>query len=108
MIVKLKAQNNDYTDLSPDQPYFVIGIESDDYRILNDHGKPYLYPSDLFTVADAAEASDWITEYGAEGERYSYPPELNNAGFFEDYFDGESKAISAFWHNVNQRLSHAA
>jgi len=108
MIVKLKVQSSDYPDLSPDQPYFVIGIESDDYRILNDHGKPYLYPSGLFTVVDAAEPPDWVTEYGDEGERYSYPSELNNAGFFEDYFDGKSKAIAAFWHEVNQQLSHAA
>jgi hypothetical protein len=33
---------------------------------------------------------------------------MSNVGFFEDYFDGKSKAISAFWHDVNQRLSHAA
>jgi hypothetical protein len=108
MIVKLKVQNSDYPDLSPDQPYFVIGIESDDYRILNDHGKPYLYPADLFTVIDASESPDWITEYGDEGERYSYPSALNEVGFFEDYFDGKSIATSAFWHNVNQRLTHAA
>jgi hypothetical protein len=42
MIVKLKAKNPEYPDLTPDQPYFVIGIEADDYRILNDSGKPYL------------------------------------------------------------------
>ena len=108
MIVRLKAQDNDYPDLSIDHPYFVIGIESDDYRIINDYGKPYLYPSDLFTVVDATEPPDWVTEYGDEGERYSYPPKLNDVGFFEDYFDGKSKAISDFWHEVNQRLSHAA
>ena len=36
MIVKLKEKNPDYPDLTPDQPYFVIGIEADDYRMLND------------------------------------------------------------------------
>jgi hypothetical protein len=44
MIVKIKERNPDYPDLSPIQPYFVIGIEADDYRILNDCGKPYLLP----------------------------------------------------------------
>ena len=34
MIVKLKLKNPSYPDLSEDQPYFVIGIEADDYRIL--------------------------------------------------------------------------
>jgi len=36
MIVKLIEENPDYPDLTPNQPYFVIGIEADDYRILND------------------------------------------------------------------------
>jgi hypothetical protein len=43
MIVKLKEENSDYPDLTPDQPYYGIGIEADDYRILNNYGKPYLY-----------------------------------------------------------------
>jgi len=51
MIVKLKRKNVDYADLSPRQPYFVIGIEADDYRILNDMGRPYLYPAELFELS---------------------------------------------------------
>ena len=108
MIVKLKKENSDYPDLTPDQPYFVIGIESDDYRILNDYGKPYLYPLYLFEVIDSHEPSNWITEYGDDDERYSYPTALNEVGFFEDYFDGKDYALSRFWHVVNKRLSEAA
>ena len=108
MIVKLKEKNLDYLDLTSDQPYFVIGIEADDYRILNDSGKPYLYPSHLFAVIDPREPNTWITEYGEDGERYSYPPVLNEAGFFEDYFDGKEEALSKFWHIINKRLSEAA
>jgi hypothetical protein len=108
MIVKLKEKNPDFPDLTVDQPYFVIGIEANDYRILNDHGKPYLYPPDMFEVIDSREPGIWVTEYGDEGERYSYPGELNEAGFFEDYFDGKDDALSTFWHVVNKRLSEAA
>ncbi len=108
MIVKLKARNPDYADLSEGQPYFVIGIEADDYRILNDAGKPYLYPPELFDVVDAGEPDDWITEIGEDGERYAYPEPLNQVGFFEDYFDHKPEQISIFWHVVNQRLTHAA
>lgn len=108
MIVKLKEKMSEYPDLSPEHPYFVIGIEADDYRILNDRGKPYLYPAHLFEIVDSREPSVWITEYGDDGERYSYPPELNQPGFFEDYFDGESEALSKFWHTINQGLSDAA
>ena len=108
MIVTLKESHPDFPDLTPDQPYFVIGIEANDYRLLNDHGKPYLYPPRLFEIIDSREPASWITEYGDDGERYSYPPELKEAGFFEDYFDGKDDALSKFWKAVNKRLSDAA
>ncbi len=68
----------------------------------------YLYSSDLFQVIDAREPTDWVTEFGEDGERYAYPRELNEAGFFEDYFDGHEEAVSRFWQVVNRRLSDAA
>jgi len=85
----------------------VIGVEADDLRLLNDAGRPYLYPSRLFIFLDKREPSDWITELGADGERYSYPPELNKRGFFEDFFDEKSQAVSTFWRVVNQKLATA-
>jgi len=108
MIVKLKSKNQRYDDLSNEQPYFVIGIEADDYRILNDVGNPYLYPSELFEILDASEPKDWITEIGEAGERYAYPEPLNKVGFFEDYFDQKHEQITIFWHVVNRHLSNVA
>ena len=77
MIVKLKTKNSSYRDLTFGQPYVVIGIEADDFRILNDAGRPFLYSPDLFTVVDPEEPDDWVTEFGEDRERYSYPPSLN-------------------------------
>jgi hypothetical protein len=108
MIVKLKSPNPRYPDLSEDQQYFVVGIEADDYRILNDTGKPYLYEAEDFDVLEPTEPGDWITEYGEDGERYSYPAPLNDVGFFEDFFDHKPKQIAIFWRTVNHRLGHAA
>ena len=88
----------DYPDLTPARTYNVIGIEADDLRLLNDEGQPYLYPHNLFVVVDGQEPADWQTEYGEEGERYSYPSELGRVGFFEDYFDSDSSAILTFRH----------
>ena len=48
MIVKLRRRTARYPDLSPHQQYMVIGIEADAFRILNDEGRPYLYPARLF------------------------------------------------------------
>lgn len=53
MIVKLRRKNANYPDLMPGQQYMVIGIEADDFRLLNDQGRPYLYPSRLFEVIDS-------------------------------------------------------
>ena len=108
MIVKLKEKSEKYSDLSTDQPYYVIGIEADDFRILNDSGKPYLYPRELFDVTEPKEPEEWITEYGDEGERYSYPKPMLESGFFEDFFDGKEKTVSMFRHIVNSRLSQHA
>jgi hypothetical protein len=105
MIVKLKKKNARYRDLTFGQPYVVIGIEADDLRILNDVGRPFLYPPDLFSFIDPKEPGDWITEFGDDGERYSYPIALNKSGFFEDFFDEKAKAVVTFWRVVNQRLA---
>jgi len=108
MIVELRERDSRYPDLTPGQPYLVLGIEADDLRILNDQGRPYLYPQDLFTVVDAREPADWVNEFGEDKERYAYPPPLNDNGFFEDYFDGKPEAVATFWRVMNRRLSAAA
>jgi hypothetical protein len=108
MLVKLKAAHPEYIDLSEDQPYFVIGIEADDYRILNDAGRPYLYPSNIFQIVDSLYPLDWVIEFGEDGEQYAYPAPLNEGGFFEGFFDHRQKQISIFWQVVNRNLSKAA
>jgi len=105
MIVKLKKKSARYRDLTFEQPYVVIGIEADELRILNDAGRPFLYRPDLFSLVDSQEPVDWVTEFGDEGERYSYPPPLIKSGFFEDFFDQKAKAIATFWRVVNKRLA---
>jgi hypothetical protein len=107
MLVKLRRKTRRYPDLTPEQHYAVLGIEADDFRLLNDRGRPYLYPSRLFDVIDPHEPADWITEVGEDGERYSYPSPLNTSGFFEDFFDAKREAVSTFWQVVNQHLATA-
>lgn len=108
MIVKLREREEMYPDLAADQPYVVIGVEADDFRVLNDQGRPYLYPANLFEVTDSREPDDWITDLGEDGERYAYPEPLNAPGFFEDFFDAQQAAVKTFWREVNQRLALAA
>lgn len=105
MVVKLKKRSTRYRDLTFGQRYVVIGIEADHFRILNNAGSPFLYPPRLFVLVDAREPVDWVTELGADGERYAYPPQLNKPGFFEDFFDRKTKAVATFWCVVNRRLA---
>ena len=107
MIVKLRRKYVRYPDLTLGQLYVVIGIEADDLRILNDQGRPYLYPARLFEIVDSREPDDWVTEFGEDGERYAYPSLLNAPGFFEDFFDTKPRAVAIFWRIVNQRLATA-
>jgi hypothetical protein len=108
MKVRFQANKSDevsYQDLTVGNVYRVIGIEADDFRILNDEGLPYLYPHQLFAIVDDQEPRSWIIEYGDAGERYAYPSELNRVGFFEDYFDGDQEAIMVFHQYLaNQRI----
>ena len=108
MIVEPHNRAPRYPHLTPGQPYVVLGIEADDFRVLNDQGRPYLYLHEIFAVVDARKPDDWVIELGEDNERYAYPPLLNSAGFFEDYFDGEPEAVATFWRVVNRRLSAAA
>ena len=108
MIVQLRRRQPRFRDLSPGRPYVVLGIEADDLRILNDEGRPYLYPVRIFQVIDRREPPDWVSEVGEDGERYAYPVKLNAAGFFEDLFDGDERAARTFWGAVNERLARAA
>ena len=108
MIVELRRRSRRYPDLSAGRPYVVIGIEADDFRILNDQGRPFLYPARTFRIVDRRQPDDWVSAVGEEGERYAYPAPLNSVGFFEDFFEGNKKAVRTFWRVVNDRLSAAA
>jgi hypothetical protein len=103
MIVKLlkNISDEDYYEiesLSIGKEYEVIGIGGDDYRIICDTDKePYLYPPDCFVIIDKRKPQFWVTEFGEDGEEYSYPLGWNKAGFFEDYFDDVKEVREQFW-----------
>jgi hypothetical protein len=107
MIVKLrKSRAAKYRDLRVGREYLVIGIEADDYRLLSDQGRPFLYPATAFEVTDSTPGADWEVEEGKDGEHYAYPAPLGRPGFFEDFFDGKPKAITEFWRAINTQLVH--
>jgi hypothetical protein len=79
------------------QTYEVIGIEGDDDRIVDDTGDPVLFNPDCFEIVDPTEPSFWQIKIGADGERYAYPLEWGNSGFFEDDHDRVEEVRRQFW-----------
>jgi hypothetical protein len=62
----------------------------------------------LFDVIDSKRPTDWLTDFGGDGEQYAYPPALNARGFFENFFDQKPEQTAIFWHELNKWLSHTA
>jgi hypothetical protein len=83
--------------LTVGREYTVIGIGADDYRIVDDGGDPYLFDAQCFVVTDPTEPDFWCCDVGEDGERYCYPEEFGQPGFFEDYFDGNEAVRRGFF-----------
>jgi hypothetical protein len=104
MKIRLTKQPVDGGDsLTLGREYDVLGIEADSYRILDDTKEPYLYEPEYFRVVETCEPDFWICALGEDGERYAYPREWGNPGFFEDYFDQVEAIRDQFW-SVHARL----
>lgn len=107
MKVRLKADwrelENHNHRLTDGKVYDVIGIEADDYRIIDDEKYPVVFPHEIFDIVDGSEPDDWVTNYDEDGERYSYAPEIDADGFFEDYHDGKEDFVKRFWAYIESR-----
>lgn len=82
--------------IHPKTVYQVIGFDDENFRVLNDVGEPILYPKDLFIVLDSSYPDNWVRMEFDDGQYYVNPPELSELGFYEDFFDGEQKALEKF------------
>lgn len=78
------------------QTYEVIGIECDDYRIIDNKHEPILFDPTCFDVVDNSEPTFWES-FTEDGVRYAYPTEWMRPGFFEDYFDYNEEVRRDFW-----------
>ena len=104
--ITMTAPDNRQLSLTLGREYEVLGIEGDYYRILSDEeatpygNDPVLYEPECFSITDPREPDFWICKIGEDGERYCYPPEWSEPGFFEDYHDGKEEVRSVFWRGV--------
>jgi hypothetical protein len=100
MKVVLKQTNTSdgrvISSLTLGNTYEVIGIEGNEYRIVDDNREPLLFDPICFDVVDNSEPSFWVSAV-EDGVRYAYPPEWARTGFFEDYFDYRDETRWEFW-----------
>jgi hypothetical protein len=91
--MKIVLRNPDAPDgrhvesLTVGSEYDVLGIECDNYRLLDDLGEPVRFDPGGFEVVDPQEPIFWVSEVGDQGERYDYPPGWRVPGFFEAWHD---------------------
>jgi len=106
--IKAIAPDGRRVSLTLGREYEVLGIEADDYRILNDpdtwpYGNdPVLFEPECFEITDPTFPDFWVCSTGSDGEQYCYPPEWNKVGFFEDYHDGVETVRKQFWEDLNR------
>ena len=94
MVVRLRSDMEPRripASLSLDREYLVLGIEADDYRLLNDEEDPVLFAAELFDTVDANRPTCWETTFGNDGEEYAYPRSWPTF-LWEDYHDRDPDA----------------
>jgi len=94
--------NSASNSLTYGKSYEVIGIEADNFRIVNDLNDPCLYEASDFEISDPKEPLFWVSSFGEEGERYAYPDSWNSPGFFEDFHNHIESVVTQFWKEYKQ------
>jgi hypothetical protein len=102
--IPLAADGRDFQrSLTLGREYEVIGIEANDFRLINNMCEPILYDACCFEITDSTEPEFWKSCFGDQGERYAYPPDWNARGYFEDWHDGVV-AVKSHFRDTLERL----
>jgi hypothetical protein len=74
--------------ITPGEQYFVLGIDHDYYRVIDDFGEPVLYPKELFEVLDRTIPPGWRFDEHDDDLGYYYldPIRTSRSGFYEVFF----------------------
>jgi hypothetical protein len=83
-----------YDNLTEGLEYFVLGVDDEFIRVVNDFGEPILYPKRLFDICDNLIPPSWSFKQGEGDDYYLDPCRTSEPGFYEDYFwsSGDTQA----------------
>ena len=89
------VDESEHRGLSIGAVYDVVGLDSENFRVIDDDDEPFLYPKASFEIVDPAIPEDWVTET-VDDDYFVDPPECAGRGFYEAYFDGVEAAVKTF------------
>ena len=96
VIYKRKPADGTIPRLIFGREYLVVGLDDENYRVVDEDSEPILYARECFDVTDASIPPDWVRDEGRAGDYYIDPPECAKRGFYEAYFDDKPEAVATF------------
>lgn len=81
-------------DVTIGKKYVVLALEGNDYRLVGDEGRPYLYPREAFKVIDKSGDDEWTMFRDSDDIAYCGPSVLILGTVFDDYFEQLASAIA--------------
>jgi len=102
-VIDMKCINNHpidpgkklHPDITKGNIYSILGIEGENYRLIGDLGKPYLYNKSRFEPVEIDKGNDWIKIDDINVGEISYPvAQFTETNFFEEYFLYNFEAIA--------------
>jgi hypothetical protein len=102
--IRISKKAISYKRVIPGKKYLLLGISNKYYRVLDEDNEPALYPKPWFDKIFQIPLN-WIKEKHTKGEYHIYPPELNEKGFFEKWFDKDPTVLKKWikYLNANQK-----
>jgi hypothetical protein len=91
-----RFDESEHRGLSAGAVYDVIGLDNENFRLIDDNDRPFRFPKALFEIVDPSVPADWVTRTYDDDEYHVDPPECAERGFYEDYFDGIESAVKRF------------
>lgn len=105
MRIKAIGPLKEHFALTEGRVYPVIGLTADSFRVIDDEGRPILYPKECFDLVDESVPADWKWKVYSEVEYYADPPELAGNDFYPALFREEEEAVRIF-EDYRRSLTH--
>ncbi len=98
-----------HTGITPAEEYFVIEINQEEFRVVDDGGEPILYPKELFDVVESSLPPGWQFDEYSDGGYQLGPTKTAAPGLYEDFFgsDGDRAAQAKAQQAVREVLEAA-